>query len=105
MSSQSPITIITTTDETNTKSGLPFGPKLNQKLSVTPEDFSANLKTFIESFNQVIEAQPETLSKGFYIDEIELSLSVNASGGIELVGKAEVGIEGGITLRLKRNRA
>ena len=104
MSSQNIITIITTTDETNTKSGLPFGPKLSQKLSVTSEDLSANLNTFLESFNQVIEAQPETLAKGFSIDEIELSLSVNASGGIELIGKAEAGIEGGITIRLKRNK-
>ncbi len=39
----------------------------------------------------------------FRIDEIELSLAINASGGVELIGKAEVGVEGGISLKLRRS--
>jgi len=31
-------------------------------------------------------------------------LSVNASGGIELIGKAEIGMQGGIKIKMKRKR-
>ena len=104
MTNNSEITIITSTDESNTKGGMPFGPSFKQKIAVRPEILSENLNVFLTSFNQIIESQPEKLSKGFYIDEIELSLSVNASGGIELIGKAEAGVEGGIKVKLKRGK-
>jgi len=98
------ITILTLSDESNTKGGFPFGPTFKQKLSVSPEVFSENLNIFLANFNQIIEKQPETIGKGFVIDEIELNLAVNASGGIELIGKADIGIEGGIKIKLKRGK-
>jgi hypothetical protein len=38
----------------------------------------------------------------FYVDELEISLAINASGGVELIGKLEAGAQAGIKIKLKR---
>jgi hypothetical protein len=98
------ITIITMTDATDTKNALSFSPNFKKQISVEPEVLSENLKTFLKAFDSILDDKSTPAPKGFSIDEIELSLAVNASGGIELIGKADVGIEGGIKITLKRNK-
>ena len=102
MTSSAPIIVITTTDNTDTKGALPFRPNLPKQISVESDVMTKNLLVFMDSFEQVFETESE--KKGFYIDEIELTLAVNASGGLELIGKANAGIEGGIKVKLKRNK-
>ena len=38
------------------------------------------------------------------IDEVELSLVITASGGVELLGKLSVGAQAGIKVKLKRSQ-
>ena len=101
MSKTTSIAVITTTDSSDTKGALPFQPNLPKSISVESSVMTDNLRSFMENFQQVFEA--ESSANSFYIDEIELSLAVNASGGLELIGKTSVGMEGGIKVKLKRN--
>lgn len=98
------ITIITMTDATDTKGALPFGPQFKKQISVESEVLSDNLKTFLKAFNSILDEESNPDPRGFIIDEIELSLAVNATGGIELIGKVDVGVEGGIKVTLKRRK-
>lgn len=102
MSNSKSITIITTTDNFDTKGALPLRPTLPKQISVESEAVTKSLLDFIQNFNQVFQDAPS--SNNFYVDEIELSLAINASGGIELIGKATAGVEGGIKVTLKRDK-
>lgn len=96
------ITVITTTQTSDIKGAMPTLKNLsNNEITVTSEKLSLNLKGFLEKFKPVFEQQ-ETQIGNFEISEIELSLAINASGGIELIGKVEVGIEGGIKIKLQK---
>jgi len=107
------ITIITTSQTSEIKGGMPTLKNLSKKEitvptlfmnSVTNETLSLNLKRFLETFKPVFEEQ-ETQIGSFDISEIELMLAINASGGIELIGKVDVDIKGGIKIKLqKRDR-
>ena len=107
------ITIITTSQTSEIKGGMPTLKNLSNKEitvptlfmnSVTNETLSLNLKRFLETFKPVFEEQ-ETQIGSFDISEIELMLAINASGGIELIGKVDVDIKGGIKIKLqKRDR-
>jgi hypothetical protein len=54
----------------------------------------------MEKFRPIVESQDQ--KSAFIIDEVELSLAVNAKGGIELLGKLEAGAQAGIKIKLKR---
>jgi hypothetical protein len=95
-------TIIATDDESNIQRGFPSLSDAKQKILLSPELFAENLKSFLDNFSKVLEKQPKTIGNGFAIDEIELTLAISASGGIELIGKAEVGMQSAITIKLKK---
>ncbi len=98
------ITVITSYNEVkpDTKAGLPSFKKIAEKeIKISSEKLAQNLQDFLESFKPVLEKQETKLGK-FVINEIELNLAINASGGIDLIGKLDVGIEGGITIKLQR---
>jgi len=105
MNNKYSFTIITMTDDSNVKGGLPFGQSLAQKVSIDTDVFSNNLNLFLVSFNQVLEKQPRSIGNGFSIDEVELNLAVNVSGGIELIGKADIGVQSAIKVKLKREKS
>jgi hypothetical protein len=70
-----------------------------ERAKIKAEDLNKNLKEFLENFSPVFEGN---LGIGkFDIEEIELSLVVNAKGGFELLGKVEAGAEASIKLKLK----
>lgn len=93
----------TETLEDDSKAALPrLGKNRAAELVQMPSDaLAAQVKTFLADFQPVFEVQPQK-SGGFEIDEIELSLTVNASGGIELIGKLSAGVQSSIKLKLKR---
>jgi len=95
------ITVITVSDNSDTKGALSFKPNLPKQITIEPNDIVSQMHIFLDSFQQIFEEQSQT-SNNFVIDEIELNLAINASGGIELIGKATAGIEGGIKVKLKR---
>jgi len=97
------ITVVTVSDDSDTKGALPFKPNLPKQITIEPNDITSQMHTFLDNFQKIFEEQSQT-SNNFIIDEIELNLAINASGGIELIGKATAGIEGGIKVKLKRKK-
>ena len=98
---QDEITILTTS-QLEEKAGLPNFKSFSKKeIKVNPADLANNLKDFLATLKPVIEAQTTKIGE-FSVEEIELSLAINAKGGIELIGKFDAGIEGGIKIKLKR---
>jgi hypothetical protein len=97
------ILILTQTAEEDTRAVL---PSIGRRITTTTFEMANNvladrLEEFFNSFQAVLERLPASTA-GFSIDEIELTLTVNASGGIEMVGKAEAGISTGMKFTLKR---
>lgn len=84
-------------------------PKFGQNASnvgakvteVSTEVLSNNLNSFLGSFENILSEQPEKIGD-FFLDEFELTLGINASGGIELLGKLTAGAQAGIKIKLKR---
>ncbi|MPM10304.1 hypothetical protein SDC9_56632 [bioreactor metagenome] len=101
--SENSITIITMSDTTDTKGGLPIRPSFPKQIEISSDELADRMLTFVSNFQRIYDVKPEA-TDGFYIDEIELSLVINASGGIELIGKATAGMEGGIKVKLKRRK-
>jgi len=96
------ISIWTVHVQGNKKPALPsFADKTAEIVTVSQDKLSANLKEFLESSQAITEIDMPKESS-FYIDEMELSLAINAKGGIELVGKLEAGAQAGIKIKLKR---
>jgi hypothetical protein len=60
-----------------------------------------NLRKFVESVNTLVSDLP-TIAEQFRLEEIELSVEVNAEGNIQLIGGLKTGVSGGLTLKLKR---
>lgn len=95
------IAIWTTDSKGNEQSALPkIARKLSEATQISTDVLSENLKSFIESFQSVVDAGNDI--GGFAIDEVELSLVVNAKGGIELLGKVEAGAQASMKVKLKR---
>lgn len=82
-------------------------PDLARKTAVTGVQVQAdilreNIRRYVAEFGDIL-SEPITEDAGYHIDEIELALSVNASGGIELIGKVALGVQAAIKVKLKRN--
>ncbi|WP_130907549.1 hypothetical protein [Pseudomonas sp. Sample_16] len=90
------------TTETVTRNALPSlgRPKINTT-EVDLEILSENLKTVLSRFQAMLDEQPVAKS-GYCVDEIEVSLGVNAKGSIALIGKLEAGMQAGIKVKFKR---
>lgn len=86
-----------------TKSALPsLSHRVATKAFEISNDLLADrLGDFFKSFDDVLRKLPKSTA-GFSVDEVELTLTVNASGGVELVGQAEAGITSGLKFTLKR---
>lgn len=100
---KSKIRILTQTIEEDTKSVLPsIGRRItSMAFEMTNDVLADRLEEFFNSFQSVLERLPSSTA-GFSIDELELTLAINANGGIEVVGKAEAGISTGMKFTLKR---
>jgi hypothetical protein len=62
-----------------------------------------NLSDFLVDIQGVMQAPAD--SSSYSVDEIELNLGINASGGIALFGKLEAGAEAAIKVKLKRQNS
>ena len=63
-----------------------------------PGELRASIQVFLEEFSSL----PSEPKSDFQVEEIELALTVNAKGGIALLGKLEVGGEAGIKVKIRR---
>ncbi|EBR5126741.1 MULTISPECIES: Pepco domain-containing protein [Klebsiella] len=89
--------------DTNTKAALPSFTRgaVGKSVELSGAALKESVKGFAEQFSDLLDGNPFG-KEGVVIDEIELSLAVTASGGIELLGKATVGSQASIKLKLKR---
>jgi hypothetical protein len=62
-------------------------------------ELRGQIEAFLSEFSQIVEP----VQGSFGIDEIELALTVNASGGVALIGKLEAGAEAGIKITIRRH--
>ena len=84
------------------KAALPgFGNKTSELVKISQDEIAKNIKEFLDSSNSILDVDTSKESK-LYVDELEISLAINASGGVELIGKLEAGAQAGIKIKLKR---
>lgn len=83
------------------KAGLPdFGGSSSSE-KVDMSVLANNLKNVLSDFQEIVDGTPESTS-GYQIDEIEISLGVNAKGGFALIGKLEAGMSAGVKVKIKK---
>lgn len=85
------------------KSALPTLARsaVGKTVALSGEVLREGIKGLASQFSGLFDGSP--VGEGHaVIDEIELSLTITASGGVELLGKATLGSQAAIKLRLKR---
>jgi len=70
---------------------------------ISSKVIAESFDSFINGLNEVLGKHPASVGNDFVIDEIELNLTIDASGSIELIAKADAKIEGAIKMTLKRS--
>jgi hypothetical protein len=71
-------------------------------VEISIETLSNNLANFVKTLGTIVESFPETYKKNYALEEIDFSLSVDASGSIALIGEVSAGITTGITVTFKK---
>jgi hypothetical protein len=91
------------TTENEAKAALPrFGAMTRvESAQVDTDVLAKNLRDLIESFQRIADSGPVS-PNGYVIEEIELSLGVNANGSIALIGKLEAGMSAAMKVKLRR---
>ena len=103
MGKDSLINIIVEIEDANTKSILPtLAEKKIATVSLPVKKIKQNLKRFLDSLEEII-TDANRPGKTMKVDQIELNFTVNAEGGIELIGKVSAGIETSIKIILVRS--
>lgn len=95
--------VVEETQEPGIKSGLPSFARtaINKTVEVSGDALRDAIKGFSAQFAGLLDGNAIGGSNAV-IDEIELSLTVTASGGVELLGKATLGTQASIKVKLKR---
>jgi len=75
--------------------------KTTEVVQVGSDVLAENLHDFLTNFEVILTKQPKPVG-GYLIDEIELNLTVNANGGVELIGKLGVGVQAAIKIKFRR---
>ena len=102
MNKSNSIIIWTDSGSSKTKAALPM-PEVTalSKVAMKPEALAERFNDFMVSLEPVLLNCPDNIS-GFEVDQLEFNLVINASGGFELVGKLNAGIETSVKVVLKR---
>lgn len=91
------------TAEEKVRGAFPSGrtPPRHMHVSLDNALIEENMLEMINKFgNRLLASTPP--EQGFEVDEIELTLSIDAKGGVSLIGCVEVGGHAGIKVKLKR---
>jgi hypothetical protein len=83
------------------KPAVPMADLTRRVAVVTNEFVAENLQKFMRAFDPVIEGMSSAAGR-FYVDEIEVSLAIDAKGGVQLIGKMEAGAQATLKVKLKR---
>jgi hypothetical protein len=91
------------TAEERVRRALPGGGTVAQSahVSLDSAQLEENMIELINKFGNRLLA-PTSKAQPFEVDEIELSLSIDAKGKVSLIGSFEVGGQAGIKVKLKR---
>nr|CAA6801739.1 MAG: Unknown protein [uncultured Thiotrichaceae bacterium] len=96
-------TAATTTDtgyNPNRGTTLTRGSGISSKVKeLSTEALSDSLQSIHENLNEIFGSIKEV--GDFELQEVKLTLDVTAEGGFALIGSAQVGMKGGITLSFK----
>lgn len=108
MTKKDSISVWTTATAERSKSALPrlggsVAASATEVVSVSLDTVRKNLNSFLEQIAPLLDPPREAL-KNYEIEEIELSIAISGSGGIELVGKLEAGAQAGMKIKLKRKQ-
>lgn len=61
-----------------------------------------NLSCFIDTFNDILDSVPNSCEKGYELDQLTCSLSIDGSGRIALIGELSSTVQSGITITFKK---
>jgi hypothetical protein len=109
MTKKGSISVWTTATAERSKAALPrlgggvVAASATEVVSVSLDTVRKNLNAFLEQIGPLLDPPREAL-KNYEIEEIELSIAISGSGGIELVGKLEAGAQAGMKIKLKRKQ-
>jgi hypothetical protein len=108
MTKKNSISVWTTATTEVSKAALPrlggsVAASATEVVSVSMDTVRKNLNAFLEQIGPLLDPPRETL-KNYEIEEIELSIAISGSGGVELVGKLEAGAQAGMKIKLKRKQ-
>jgi len=84
------------TEQSKFTSFLGFGTK-----KVKTDELADQMKVLRSQVDEILEAAPKETDSGFRLEEVQVSLAVNAQGTI---GIASAGVEASISLTFKRPR-
>ncbi len=82
---------------------LSLGRIAHKVTAVGSEVLASNIKTFLTSFQEVLQDMDHSYA-GFRLEELELSLAVDASGKVSLVGEMASGLSASLVVRLRREK-
>ncbi len=89
--------------DTTARSALPTLARVavDRSIEIGAEVLTDNIRRFSAQFVGLLDGTP--LEGGTaVIEEVELSLTITANGGIELLGKVNVGAQAAVKVKLKR---
>jgi hypothetical protein len=91
------------TAEEKVRGAYPSGRSMPRNVQVSLDNavVEENMIEMMNKFGNRLLA-PTTAEQCFEVDEIELTLSIDAKGGVSLIGSVEVGGHAGIKVKLKR---
>ncbi|MCZ8025179.1 MAG: hypothetical protein O9332_06935 [Microcystis sp. LE19-10.1B] len=95
--------------EEGEKSGTDIGPdytsekrKGSKRSRITAEDLKQNMEEFLGVVEEAFD-KTENPESGMKLDEVELSVEINAKGQVSLLGTGgEAGAKGTVVLKFKR---
>ena len=68
---------------------------------ISEEDLGRQLQDFFLALSKTLADLPHKCGS-FTVDELQVLVEISASGGIQLVGKVDAGVKGGLSIKLKR---
>ncbi len=98
------INILTNVEETDTNHGFQLGAKkILKEVKVEADVLAKNVNGFLDSMSTVFGSIKTELNK-YELDEIELNVGINASGGVHLIGTIDLEASSSIALKFKRKQ-
>lgn len=80
-----------------------LGDAIARRIPVPTMDLKRELDGFLNEIDSLFSDIETNISR-LELKEIDLNINISTSGKISLIGSVETGVEGGITIKLKRKK-